>query len=80
MLLKIESAAKHNGLFIKAEKNRIYKYKPKKNNGQMKSKSGNTIQQVNLFKYLGRYIDTTERDMNIRIAKVWSALNSMNVN
>ena len=46
----------------------------------MKSKSGNTIQQVNVFKYLGRYIDTTERDMNIRIAKVWSALNSMNVN
>ena len=42
MLLKIESAAKHIGLFINAEKNRIYKYKAK-NNGQMKSKSGTRI-------------------------------------
>ena len=45
----------------------------------MKSKSGNTIKQVNVFKYMGRYIDSTERDMNIRNAKPWSALNSMNV-
>ena len=45
----------------------------------MKSKSGNRIKQVNKFKYLGSYIDSTERDMNISITKAWSTLNSMNV-
>ena len=45
----------------------------------MKSKSSNTIKQGNYFEYLGSYIDSTEWDMNIRIAKEWSALNSMNV-
>ena len=45
----------------------------------MNSKSGNTMKQVNDFKYLGSYIDSTERDMNIIIAKAWSVPNSMNV-
>ena len=45
----------------------------------MKSKSGNRIKQVNKFKYLGSYIDSTERDMNISITKAWSTLNSMYV-
>ena len=45
----------------------------------MKSKSGNTIKQVNDFKYLQMVPWEAERDMNIRIAKAWSALNSMNV-
>ena len=29
-------------------------------------------------KYLGSYIGTTEQDVNIRIAKAWAAVNSMN--
>ena len=35
------------------------------------------IIRVEDFKYLGSYSKSTDRDVNIRIAKAWSALNSM---
>ena len=78
MLLKIESAAKHIGIFINAEKTEYININ-QKNKGQIKSNSVNPIKQINDFKYMGSYIDLTEQDMNIKIAKAWSALNSMNV-
>ena len=42
----------------------------------MKSISGSIINED--FKYIGSYIRSTKRDVNIRIAKAWAALNSMN--
>ena len=50
---------------------------PNSNDGNIKSKNGNIIKQVENFKYLGSYIRSTENDIEIRIAKVWSALNSI---
>ena len=44
----------------------------------IKSLSGNEINKVNDFKYLWSYISTTEKVLDIRLAKSWSALNSMN--
>ena len=44
----------------------------------MKSICGSIINEVEDFKYLGSYIRSTKRDVNIRIAKAWAALNSMN--
>ena len=35
------------------------------------------IKRVEDFKYLGSYIKSTDRDVNIRIAKAWADLNSM---
>ena len=32
---------------------------------------------MNDFKYLGSWIASTEKDLNIRIAKAWSALNKL---
>ena len=46
---------------------------------QMKSICGSVINQVEDFKYLGSNIITTKQDVNIRIAKAWAALNSMNI-
>ena len=43
----------------------------------MESIGGNIIKRVEDFKYLGSYIKSTDRDVNIRIAKAWAALNSM---
>ena len=43
----------------------------------MSSQNGERIKQVNDFKYLGRYIASTDHDINIRIGKVWSALNKL---
>ena len=38
---------------------------------------GNMIKRVEHYKYLGSYIKSTDRDVNIIIAKAWVALNSM---
>ena len=46
---------------------------------QMKSVCGSVINQVEDFKYLGGYIRSTKIDVIIRIAKAWTALNSMNI-
>ena len=45
---------------------------------QMKSICGSVINQVEDFKYIGNYIRSTKIYVNIRIAKAWAALNSIN--
>ena len=47
---------------------------------QMKSICGSLINQVEDFKYLGFYIRTTKRYVNISFAKAWSVLNSIKHN
>ena len=44
------------------------------NDINMMSRNGHCIKQVNNLKYLGSYIRSTERDIKIRIAQVWSSL------
>ena len=46
---------------------------------QMKSNCGRFINQLEDFKYLGSYIISTIRDVNIRIAKAWSEFKCMNI-
>ena len=46
---------------------------------QMKSICGSVINHVEYFKDLGSYIRSTKRYVNIRIAKAWVALDSMNI-
>ena len=43
----------------------------------MESIGVNMIKRVEDFKYLGSYIKSTDRYVNIRITKAWAALNSM---
>ena len=43
----------------------------------MSSLSGDKIKQVEDFKYLGSYIESTEQDVNIRLGKAWVALNEL---
>ena len=78
LLLKIESSAKEIGLCINTDKTEYININQNKNM-QMKSICGSVINQVEDFKYLGRYIRSTKRDINIRISKAWAALNSMNI-
>ena len=44
-------------------------------NEKIKSLNGKDIKKVSDFKYLGSYIQSTEKYMNIRLAKSWAALN-----
>ena len=42
-------------------------------------RNSHSIKQVNNFKFLDSYIGSTEDDIIIIIAQVWSSLNSMNI-
>ena len=44
----------------------------------MKNSCESVLNQVEDLKYIGNYIRSTKIDLNIRISKAWSALNSMN--
>ena len=46
---------------------------------QLKSIRESVIHQVEDFEYLGSYIRSTKRDVNIRIAKAWAASHSMKI-
>ena len=43
----------------------------------MQQKEGNKLRQIDNFKYLGLWIQSSEKDMNIRIGQAWSACNKM---
>ena len=45
---------------------------------KMKSINGKDIKKVSDFKYLGGYIQSREKGINIRLSKIWAALNKMN--
>ena len=45
--------------------------------GDLVTLGGNKLKQVDNFKYLGSWIQSSEKDMNIRIGQAWSALNKM---
>ena len=38
---------------------------------------GNKLKQVENFKYLGAWIQSSEKDMEVRIGQAWGALNKM---
>ena len=44
----------------------------------IKSLNGKNIKEVSDFKYLVSYIQSTEKYINIRLAKGWAALNEIN--
>ena len=77
MLHQIEEAAEDIGLKINSDKTEYMSLNSKSDN--MISRNGNSIKNVDNFKYLGSYIANTENDINTRIAKAWAALNSMNI-
>ncbi len=47
------------------------------NSFEIRDLNGNLLKVVEDFKYLGSYIASTERDIEIRIGKAWGALNQL---
>ena len=45
--------------------------------GIVKSLNGNTLKQVENFRYLGSEISSTAKDLSSRIGKAWIALNTL---
>ena len=77
LLHKIENAAKEIGLSINTGKTKFISINQGINE-VIKILKGKNIKEVSDFKYLGSYIQSTEKYINIRLAKSWVALNEMN--
>ena len=77
LLYQIEETEDDIGLEIASDKTEYVRLNSNSDDGNMKSNNCNIIKQVENFKYLGSFIRSTEKDIEIRIAKYWSALNSM---
>ena len=70
----MEEAAARISLYVNAKKTEYVCYKQ---NGEIKDLKGTTLKEVEHFTYLGSNISSTEKDVMIRIAKAWSALNRL---
>ena len=76
-LHQIEEIANDIGLKVNTYKTEYMEYNLNTDINMM-SRICHCIKLVNNLKYLGSYIGSTERDIKIRIAQAWSALNNMN--
>ena len=76
-LLRVENCAAQVGLHANADKTKYMTYNLE--DSYLKSLSGADIEHVDDFLYLGSWVDTSEKDLNTRIAKAWSAMSKMEV-
>ena len=74
MLHLLESAAATIGLNVNAGKTEQISYNQ---NGTINTINAERIKLVDDFTYLGSSIASTEKDIDIRIAKAWSSLNKL---
>ena len=74
LLHQLEQAARDIGLHVNADKTEYMAYKQK---GEIASLSGKILNRVEEFIYLGSNIASTEKDVNIRIGKAWTALTKL---
>ena len=77
LLHKIEEAASEIGLYINAKKTEYIIINIENNTFEIRDLNGNLLKVVEDFKYLGSYIASTERDIEIKIGKAWGALNQL---
>ena len=45
--------------------------------GNISTLNGSSLKLVDKFTYLGSYVTSTGRDMDTRVAKAWTAINSL---
>ena len=79
LLYQIEVTSNEIGLSINTEKTQYMKLNQNSDSEDItiNSINGKIIAKVENINYLGSCIVSTEKDIQIRIAKAWSALNSM---
>ena len=75
LLARVETAATEVGLFMNEKKTEYIFLNQTGSN--LTSETGKELKHVNDFLYLGSWINTTERDLSVRIARAWSASNKL---
>ena len=77
LLHRVEMAAANIGLFINVGKTKVMTLNMGDQAGDLPSRSGETIENVEDFVYLGSWISGTEKDIKVRKAKAWAALHRL---
>ena len=76
LLHSLENAAADVGLYVNAGKTEFISFNQE---GTINTLMGKALESVISFVYLGSNIASTEKDVTIRIAKAWGALDGLNV-
>ena len=77
LLDRVETAAAEVGLLINEKKTEYMSFSQPQAGGTLASKTGKDLKKVDDFLYLGSWVNTTERDLSVRIAKAWAASNKL---
>ena len=75
LLHNLENAASEIGLYINVSKTKFMTLNVI--DGSITSINGENIEKVDDFQYLGSFVASTSRDVDVRIGKAWSAINNM---
>ena len=76
LLVRVQVECKKVGLGINAKKTKYLTYNINVSEA-LKTSEGTELERKEDFKYLGSWIDSTEKDIRIRKAQAWQALNRM---
>ena len=75
LLLRLQTTAEAVGLHIKYKKMEYVFYNQTESN--FATQQGNRLNLVDNIKYLGSWIQSSQKDMKVRISQAWNALNKM---
>lgn len=77
LLLRVETAAELVGLHVNVTKTEYMMYN--QDESDIVTLTGESLKCVDDFKYLGSWINSSEKDINTRIGMAWAAANKMDV-
>jgi hypothetical protein len=77
LLLAVEEECTRIGLGLNAKKTKVMPININDKDAIVKTLDGTQLEVVDDFKYLGSWLASTERDINVRRAQAWKALHNM---
>ena len=76
LLHSLERAAANIGLYVNAHKT---EYMCCNQTGDISTQEGTPLKLVDKFTYLGSSVESTEKDIETRLAKAWTAINRLSI-
>ena len=76
LLHSLERAAANIGLYVNAHKTEYMCYYQ---TGDISTLEGTPLKLVDKFTYLGSSVESTEKDIETRLAKAWTAINRLSI-
>ena len=78
MLSRVQRECQKVGLALNTNKTKYITYNIDTEGSALKTNDGTELEKVVELKYLGSWVDSTGKDITIRKAQAWQALNKMN--